>query len=290
MILLAAVLACATGSDELVLKEKARVQGRFVRLADLLDPARGSEAARRRVADVWLGRAPEEGKTRRIAVDDIRRELERRGFDPDAFTFVGREVDVEVGAEPEAEALRRAVAFEIKRLVLEKDGLRGDEIAVRVAGIHPAPPAGAELLSVREEGDSWVALFGNGLESRVLARILRLQEVAFAAKDLPAGRILDRADLELRRVEAEGDVLGEDAIGAAAAVRIRKGAAISAADLKLKPVIRRGDVVRVTSAGFEVDAKALEDGAPGREIEVEIAASKAKLRGKVAGAGRVEVR
>ena len=88
-VLLLAVLA---SSGELVLKEKARILGRYVRLAELLDPVRGSDAARGRLADVWMGRSPEEGTTRRIDVDEIRRELERRGFDPDAFTFVGASV------------------------------------------------------------------------------------------------------------------------------------------------------------------------------------------------------
>lgn len=294
MILLAAVLGVASGSGELVLREKTRVQGRYVRLADLLDPSRGSEAARNLLADVWLGRAPEEGATRRIEVDEIRRELERRGFDPGAFTFVGRDVQVERGAGTETDGLRRALAFEIKRLVLEKDGRRADEIAVRIVQIRPEPPAGAELAEVREDGTGYVARFAGGAEARVIAGVLRLQECAFAAKDVPAGKILEREDVDLRRVETDGGEARpgalEAVLGAAAAVRIRKGNAIAAADLNLKPVVRRGDIVRLVSAAFEVDARALEDGAPGREIEVEVAATHARLRGRVAGPGKVELR
>ena len=121
-----------------------------------------------------------------------------------------------------------------------------------------------------------------------IARLIRLEERAFAAKDVPAGKTLDREDVELRRVEADGPA--EPVLGVATAVRLRKGAPIGAADLKLKPVVRRGDIVRLVSPAFEVDARALEDGTPGQEIEVEVAASKAKLRGRVAGAGKVEIR
>ncbi len=229
MTLLACVLACATGSGELVLKEKARVPGRFVRLVDLLDPARGSEAARGRVGDVWLGRAPADGEVRRITADEIRQELERRGFESDAFALIGREVAVEAGAKPDVDVP------ETKRAV---------------------------------------------------------REVAVAARELSAGTCLSRADLDIRRVEAEAaeGVAIVDAVGVVAAVRIRKGALVAASDLRLKPCIRRGDVVRLVCAAYEVDARALEDGAPGREIEVEIAASKARVRGRVAGAGRVEAR
>jgi flagella basal body P-ring formation protein FlgA len=290
--LLALVLACATGSDELVLKEKARIQGRFVKLVDLLEPARGSEAARRSVADVWLGRSPRDGEVRRIGADEIRRELERRGLDPDAFTLVGREVAVEAGPEPEAEALRRSVAFEIKRLILEREGVRADELSVRVAQIHPEPPAGAGIVAVREDGPGFVAAFAGGAESRVLAQVLRVKDVVVAARDIAAGKSLERLDVELRRLETDGSEghagALEEVLGSSAAVKIRKGAAVAAADLKLKPAIRRGDVVRLVSAAYEVDARAAEDGALGREIEVEIAASKARVRGRVAAAGRVE--
>ncbi len=291
MILLAAALACAAGPGELVLREKARVQGRYVRLADLLDASRGGEAARNLLADVWMGRAPEEGATRRIEVDEIRRELERRGFDPDAFTFVGRDVQVERGAGPGSEGLRRALAFEVKRLLLEKDGRRADEIAVRLLRILPEPAAGAELAEVREDGAGYLARFSGGAEARVLVQVLRLQERAFAAKDLPAGKILEREDVDLRRVEVDGgDGAPESLLGAATAVRIRKGNAITTAALKLQPAVRRGDIVRLVSAAFEVDARALEDGAPGREIEVEVPATRARLRGRVAGPGKVELR
>ncbi|HEX7897402.1 MAG TPA: flagella basal body P-ring formation protein FlgA [Planctomycetota bacterium] len=270
--ILAAIVLISSG--ELTLKESARVQGRYVRLADLL---RSGHAP----ADVWLGRAPEEGKTRVIAADDIRRELELRGYD---LPLVGDQVVVERGPEPESEALRRAVAFEIKRAVLERDGLRGDEVAVRLESLSPAPTA--DVRDARPEGNGFVVTFADGTTSRATATVDRLRDVAFAVREIPAGRTLTAEDVEFRRA-ADG---ASDVIGATTAVRVKAGAALGDADLKRKPVVRRGDVVRLTSAAYEVDARALEDGAVGREIDVEIAASKVRARGRVAAAGRVEAK
>lgn len=278
MLLAALVLACATGSGELVLKEKARVSGRFVRLADLL---RNPDA---RVADVWLGRAPEEGSIRTIEADEVLRELERRGFDRAAWSVVGAATLVERGEEPANEALLRAVAFEIKRGILDREGADPADVVVRVDRLTPEPPAGAELAAVRDG----TAIFDGGFEARVVARITRLQERAFAAKDVPAGKTLDAGDLEFRRVADGGEAF--DVLGATAALRLRKGAAIGPDDVKAKPVVRRGELLRLTAPGYEVDAKASEDGALGREIEVEIAASKSKVRARVSGPGRVEIR
>jgi flagella basal body P-ring formation protein FlgA len=272
-VILAALVLISSG--ELALKEKARVQGRYVRLADVVDG--------HAPAGVWLGRAPEEGKTRTIPADDIRRELELRGF---ALTLVGTQVVVESGPELESEALRRAVAFEIKRAVLDRDGLRGDDVSVRLERLHPEP-AGVDVREARADGGGFLVTFTDGTTSRATATVVRLREVAFALKEIPAGKTLAAEDVETRRADVEG---AADVVGAVAAGRIRAGAAIGDADLKRKPVVRRGDVVRFTSTAYEVDARAMEDGAVGREIDVEIAASKARARGRVAGAGRVEAK
>lgn len=271
MLLLALVLSA---SGDLALKEKARVQGRFVRLSDVVDgPA---------PAGVWLGRAPEEGKTRTISADDVRRELELRGY---GLAVTGAAVVVERGPEPERETLRRAVAFEIKRAVLERDGLRGDELAVRLERLSPEREHG-EVKDVRIEGNGYLVAFADGAVARAEATLTRLRLAAFAVRDIPAGRVLSAEDVELRRAP-DG---AEDVVGATASVRIRAGAAIGDADLKRKPLVRKGELLRYVSASFEVDARALEDGAAGREIEIEIAGSKTKARGRVAGPGRVEAK
>lgn len=299
MTLAALVLMLLGAGETVVLKEQARVGGRFVKLADLVDQDRSADAARARLADVYLGRAPEEGKSRTITLDEIRRELERRGVDPEAFTFVGREVEVTSGGEPAIDALRRAIAFEIKRTLLEQGAGRADETVVRLLSLHPesiSPDCEVAEVRPRSASDFTVVLVDpakNRLEVEAVARVLRTRDVAFAARDINPGKRVEREDLEVRRVESSDDeaASGDLALltGATATVRIRKGAKIALGDLKLKAVIKKGDVVRTVSSSYEVDARALEDGAPGQVISLEFVTSKNKVRARVTGEARTEV-
>jgi flagella basal body P-ring formation protein FlgA len=306
VILAAALLAAVVGTDTLVLKEKAGVAGRYVRLLDILDADRLGEATRLQVEGVYLGRAPEEGRTRTITAEEVRRELERRGFDPAGFVFVGEKVEVG-GAEPRVgEEARSAITFEIKRIVIgRRAGIRPAEVAVRITYMHPeALPEDCRLLSVRacEPADAaraeFVATFEQGPEARkieveVIARILQAREVAFAVRELPPGKVLERADIEMKRLECAGDenYAGDlpSLVGGTALVRIRKGTAISTLDVKMKPVIKRGDVVRALSEHFEADARAVEDGVLGGEATFEFLATKIRFRGKVLGPAQVRV-
>jgi flagella basal body P-ring formation protein FlgA len=281
-------------SETIALKERASVGGRWVRLIDLVDPERSDAAARLRLADIYLGRAPEEGKTRTVTLDEIRRELERRGVDPAAFVWRGERVEVSSGLPAASEPLSRAVAFEIKRHLMEREaGLRADEVSVRILQLQPETSApGAEVVEIRARGPGYVALLSNGTKIDVVARILRVRDAVFAVRDLAPGRAIDRADLEIKRVEVSEEERPADLatfVGAVPALRIRQGASVTAADLRLKPAVRKGDVVRAVSSGYEVDARALEDGAPGQEISLEFVTSRNRLRARVASGARVDV-
>jgi flagella basal body P-ring formation protein FlgA len=300
MTLVASVLILWAAGDTVVLKEEVRLSGRYIRLSDLLDADRTGDAVRGQIGEIYLGRAPEEGQSRTVTLVEIRRELERRGIDPEGFTFVGQQVVITRGGEPALEGLKRSIAFEIKRFVLEQNpGGRADEMVIRVLSLHPdRPPAEAEVGEVRAKAASEYTVVlvdpaGTKTEVGVVARILRTREVAFAVREINPGKPLERSDFELRRVEiaddesASGDL--SILVGAVTWVRIRKGQKLSLADLRLKPVVRRGDVVRVVSTTFEVDARALEDGAPGQVIPLEFVTTKNHVRAKVADSGRVEV-
>jgi len=266
------------------LKEKANVGGRWVRVIDLIE---ADAAVCARLADVYLGRAPEEGTTRTITLDEIRREMERRGLDPAEFSWRGDRVNVSVGDAPASDAFRSAIAFEIKRHLMEREG---EPVSVRVLQLQPATcPEGVDIAEVKSRN---LVILSNGTKVDVVARISRMRDVVFAARDLAPGRAIDRADLELKRVEiSEEEHPAEPAalIGAVPAVRIRQGAAVAMSDLRLKAVVKKGDVVRAVASGYEVDVRALEDGAPGQEIGVEFVSSRNRVRAKVAGGSRVDV-
>jgi flagella basal body P-ring formation protein FlgA len=292
------------GQERLVLKEKAQVGGRFLRLVDLLDIDQTSEAARAELAEIYLGPAPEEGKVRTVSADEIRRELERRSIDPAAFVLSGEKVVVSGGGSPASDALRRAIAFEIKRYLLDREaGFRATELTVRIGSLHPEDlPPTAEIVEVRPRSPEAKSEFvvqvmdpadKKTVEVVVIARLLRSRDVAFAVRDLGVHRAIERADVEFRRIDVAGDENYVDEwaalAGATTLVRVRKGAPIAASDLRLKPALRRGDVVRAFSPTFEVDARALEDGALGQEIQLEYVTSKNRFRGRVGGAARVDV-
>jgi len=147
-------------------------------------------------------------------------------------------------------------------------------------------------VEVAEIKSRTLALLSNGTKVDIVARILRMRDAAFAARDLVPGRAIDRADLELKRVEMAEDERPAELgalIGAVPAVRIRQGAAVAVSDLRLKAVVKKGDLVRAVASGYEVDVRALEDGAPGQEIGVEFVSSRNRIRARVAGASRVDV-
>jgi flagella basal body P-ring formation protein FlgA len=282
------------GADTIALKEKANVCGRWIRIIDLVDADRTDSAARLRIADIYLGRAPEEGKSRTVTVEEIRRELERRGVDGSAFTWRGERVEVTAGLSAASESLRSAVAFEIKRHLMEREaGLRADEVSVRVVQLQPdSCPEGCEVAEIKARGAGYVALLSNGSKIDVVARIFRVRDAAFAARDLAPGRAIEKSDLEIKRVEVAEDERPMDLgtlIGAVPAVRIRQGTAVAAADLRPKSVVKRGDVIRAVSSGYEVDARALEEGATGQEISLEFVASRNRVRGRVVSGSRVDV-
>jgi flagella basal body P-ring formation protein FlgA len=265
----------------IALKDQATVSGRWVRVIDLLDD-RTDAAARLKIADIYLGRAPEEGKTRTITVEEIRRELERRGIDPAAYAWKGDRVEVTLGAAG-SEGLRGALALEIKRLVK-------DAASVRILQVRPE--AEGEVVEVKPKGAGYVATLSTGAKIDVVARIYRAVDVVFAARDLAPGRAIDRADLELKRVEMADDEQPVEMsllVGAVPSVRIRQGSTVTTADLRLKAVVKKGDIVRAVSSGYEVDARAMEDGAAGQEIGLEFMTSRNRVRGRVAGGGRVDV-
>ncbi|HEV3028000.1 MAG TPA: flagellar basal body P-ring formation chaperone FlgA [Planctomycetota bacterium] len=273
------------GSEAIALKEKATVQGRWIRIIDLLDADRTDPATRARIAKLYIGRAPEEGQVRTISALEIRRELESRGIDLTTVIWNGDSVVVSRGISADTESLRKSVLRAIEKQV--------GAASVRLVSLEPEScPGAGDVVEIKADGSRFVALMTNGAKIEAVARILRIREAVFAARDLAPGRLLDRGDLETRRIEASDDErlldLGS-VVGSVTAARVRMGAALSPSDLRLKPAIRRGDLVRAVSSGYEVDARALEDGVPGQEIGLEFATSRNRVRAKVVDQTRVNV-
>lgn len=127
------LLAAAAPGDALDLRESVRLEGRFVRLIDLVEASALGEPDRSELSRVYLGRVPEAGRARIITVEAIRRQMEYRGLDPARFRFSRGEVEVRGPARPPSGVrnrdLVRAVSpdFEMDARALQ-DGAVGDEI------------------------------------------------------------------------------------------------------------------------------------------------------------------
>ena len=106
------------GAEAITLKEKAIVHGRWVRIIDLVDADRTDPATRARIAELYVGRAPEEGRTRLISADEIRRELQSRGIDLSAVVWNGESVEVDSSGrfrvKKQAEANMRTVTITLR--------------------------------------------------------------------------------------------------------------------------------------------------------------------------------
>lgn len=139
------LLAAVAPGDALELRESVRLEGRFVRLIDLVDASALGETDRSGLSRVYLGRVPEAGRARIITAEAIRRQMEYRGLDPARFSFSREEVEVRGPGRPEAgtrrpepavrnRSLVRAVSpdYEVDARALQ-DGAVGDEILLEYA-------------------------------------------------------------------------------------------------------------------------------------------------------------
>jgi len=291
---------------ELLMKEKATVEDRFVRLLEVVDVDSLGFGAREALKDVFLGRSPEEGSQRTITAEQIKRELRRRGLDQ--WKVSGDVVLVENGSltEPKVGELTDAsFAFEIKcHLLSTRKELRSSEFTVRVNFMEPSTlPGGFSVLDVRarniedlRRGEYRVTLQNELKEQMtvmVIARVLFIREIPFAIKLLRPGQRVHLADFELRRVEVDHEdrlVEDLDRLPDARVIRtVIKGEPITSLDVKLKPTVKRGNVVRIQSRFMETDGRVLEDGGRGDVIVVEYLGTKKRVSARVVSASKVVV-
>ncbi len=238
--LLAASLAAAGVTVEL--RESAAVHQAYVRLGQVAD-VRGQERASTRIARLFLGPAPAEGRARRMSREQIRGRLEEVGLATDV-TFAGaRTVLIERAEAPRAPARQAATASERRAAPAQPDGAAEAEptrlqalvaAAVRdhVARIFPRKD-----LSVRVRVES---VDGTLPQEAVQLRMRRVVR----------GRVPGRAQVELDLRDADGKARGwiQASVEVAAFARV----------LMLRRRLRRGETV--TPADLIVQEAALESG------------------------------
>lgn len=115
-----------------------------------------------------------------------------------------------------------------------------------------------------------------------------------AARAIPSGAVISRADLAVSRMSHVGGISDfDDAIGQEAKLTIYPGGAVLAANLRPPALVDRNDLVEMTfnrgPLSIRAEGRALDRGALGERVRVMNLSSRAIVTGVVAAAGAVSV-
>jgi flagella basal body P-ring formation protein FlgA len=286
---------------EVRLREEAEVATRYVPFTAVADGAGVPADLWRALDAIYLGPAPDGDAERVIGRDFIVRVLRRHHLS-DGVVIRGGAVRVRRARAPEADRIV-ALRAEIERLVAEAMGPGAGRVecevdpasledwpqGVRIAEVHArsAPRLGFGVYDCRLET-------GDGVSEWRTARatVYAVREVAVARRRIPADRELSEADFTVRAMRCdgrEGYVGAEEAMGARAVQAIEAGTLLRRDLLRPRLLVRRNQTVFVRGDGFQVTARALQDGGESEWVEIMYPQTNVRARARVVGHGAVEV-
>lgn len=296
LLLLVAIASPARANVTVALRDRAILRGeRYIRL-DEIAAIKGEDEAARRVARVFVGPAPKQGRETCITRRDIRQRLSEQGL-VDIIAFAGaqavvvrsEEVHTDSGdnntgkseavipvartlSEREtAELIRACVAKHVLTLVPGKD-LSAEVTVSRLKGNATTATSilkVSDIESGRLPGRgrvSFSALDAKGratgtLEAYIDAKVKA--PVAVLRRQLSQGEIVTPADVLVQRqtIDAEKAYMPLEKkliVGQAAAHSLRQGAPLMVGDLTEPLAVRKGQLVRVDTVrgGFRIRAHA----------------------------------
>jgi flagella basal body P-ring formation protein FlgA len=290
--------------------EKTVAGGRLllgeVAFIEVLDPAGQSLAEA--LGRVDLGPAPAPGRNAVLRRDDLKRILLASGLDLRSAAWnlpaelkVTADENAAVSEEELRAALEKYLAanepyqsgrFELVRLNLAPPpALAPGPVAFRFQPQTSSNPVNVSGFFIFSQNNRDVG------RSRVIAQVDLSVPVLVAARALPRGRELAAEDMNLALLpyhQARGALSDPDqAVGATLKTALAAGAPLRERLLGQRLLVRNGDIVILIarqgnlSASTTGEAKA--DGAFGDTITVTNLSSKKNVRGRIVGAGRVEV-
>lgn len=283
-------LACWAPAEECVV-----VGGERIRAGDL---ARLRPLFRALEAELELGYAPAPGLRRVLTPAELARLARRHGLIDASLEPVCIERAVErLTEESLIEAMRRSLGAEARIEIVDY-------------GRHPVPPGTLEFPLAGLAGPParpgtpvlWRGRLrmASGRTVPVWARVKAglERQVLVARRDLAAGRAIEAADVEERRVEVfpgtGGRLLGrEEVAGAIPRRKIRAGEVVSEELLRLPAEVSRGDAVEVEvrngAARLVLEARAETEGRRGEAVLVRNPATGRRFKARVEGPGRLAV-
>ena len=295
-----------------VLRDRAEVTGREVRLGDVARVEGGTEKEAAVLRALSLGRAPDPGYTRYITADQVAARLRTVGMEPARVAVRGAEgvlVRVKCLLLSGREVAGAARAF-LEQALSKSPGehrITDDEGPVDLLvpqGRRPPRLRPAWRGAAVTAGTAWVEVAVE-VDGTVFARvpvsftIHAFEDVLVAARDIERGETFDGANTRMERRETTA-VRGRSVRDRnelkylVARRRIPAGSILRKEDGYLPPLVFRGRevvvVVRKGSLTIHARGIARQNGTLGETVEVRNPDSGNTFRGVVAGLGRVEIR
>lgn len=317
---LAAALASSVGSAaeaprarapvRIELRASVEVTRSRVSLGDVAILTGKDPEALRRLAGLSLGNAPRPGEAARLDRAELTRWIRARtGMEASDIEWAGPRISelraTVRGVSGDAIAARAA---ESVRAELSREGRRV-ELRPAQQPRDVTVPAGAVELKVRplprtavvpKRLSAWVDVWVDGRFVRTVP--VSFEVAAFgpayvAAKDQPAGEVLDASALEVREVDWSGRPAPPVAPATAGPMRLRRplsaGEAVTRAQVEPAPLVTRGGwaTLRATQGTVMLESRVevLQDGRAGQSVQVKASGAQGAILARVTGPGAVEV-
>lgn len=328
VLLLHTVSAAASGA---VFRLRAEVscESVLVQLGDVAEVIAETPEAKRSLDQVTLGLAPGAGKVRFLSLDDIKRQLRRRGVNLAEHQFLGANRVKLLGPRTQRERpararqqaipssreqtraeqnLQSAVRSYLARIgVAEAEALTisvaiPPSLVTAVARTEPkrlqvsggkAPWVGRQRFFVQRTAEN-----GPSATLPFTAELTLPHHIVVARHRLPRGVPLEQGDVELRRADTgilQANSYGrlEDVVGMQTTQALEAGQIITSRHVQSIPLVRRGDVVTVwvRGPGFVVKrlARARGEGARGDSIALITLKDRKQFLAQVVGVRELEV-
>jgi len=307
--ILLAVTAAAADPVQITLAPKAAVDEESILLGRIAQIQGGEADQAETIGQIDLGRAPLPGQSLLLYRHQVETRLKQNGIDPAQCRIVdaGPVKVIRNHAEVSDAAIRDAVeAYIHTRAPWKAAQMKIRPIAYNQS--HKLPPGKVRLQVVAPKHTDWlgavpfqVRLLVDGQAVKrmsVPAYIEVWQEVVLTAKPLGRNQPIDRADLDLQRMNMAGVPVNaivslDQAIGRRANRAIAVNSVLRTDQVDLPPIVRKGDVVQVLAESAQLkittQAVAQENGGVGEKIQVINVASKKKVHARILDAQTVKV-
>ena len=274
------------------------ISGPYIHLQDLCERC---DAA---IGDVRIGESPIPGRTRVVRRAEVVRALAQEDLKVPARTIPGRVKVRRASREASREEMEGRVLSAVRDmlpggLVLSSHGeIRAMTVPAGEFGVAAKP----KNIMRPGQGSVPIIFSQDGVEFRELRLAITLAReilVPVATADLPTGTVIDGGRIELKKVRIEGDerrlaTTPEEVVGTRLKSDVKAGEPFALSGIDRIPVVARGDGMTVQtivgSIKVSARARALQEGAVGDRIRVEVSAVSKLLWVVVTGPGSGVVR